>query len=188
MITLDGRSQLNVGLAQLKPEKAAVQANLTNIREIVKNHANIVDLLVFPETILSGYFLEGGVAEAARSAEEVSLGLGEPLTGSPDVVIGFYEKHQRKLYNSVGYFTPGNYGFEPTHIHRKMFIPTYGVFDEARFVEPGRNVSAFDTKIGRIGMLICEEMWHSLPATILSLDGAEIIIACLLYTSDAADE
>lgn len=177
MITLDGRSQLNVGLAQLKPEKAAIEANLTNIREIVKNHANIVDLLVFPETILSGYFLEGGVAEAARSAEEVSLGLGEPLTGSPDVVIGFYEKHQRKLYNSVGYFTPGNYGFEPTHIHRKMFIPTYGVFDEARFVEPGRNVSAFDTKIGRIGMLICEEMWHSLPATILSLDGAEIIIA-----------
>jgi NAD+ synthetase len=57
-----------------------------------------------------------------------------------------------------------------------MFLPTYGVFDEARFVEPGPDVKAFDTRFGRFGMLICEEAWHSLPSTILALDGAELLL------------
>ena len=58
-----------------------------------------------------------------------------------------------------------------------MFSPTYGVFDEARFVESGRDVQAFDTRLGRVGMLICEEMWHSLAPTVLALGGAELIVA-----------
>lgn len=177
MIRPDGRTHLSVGLAQFKPKKAAVEANLAGIREVVGDHAGAVDLLVFPEAALSGYFLEGGVAEAARSAAEVAGGLGEPTSDAPDVVLGFYERHQRRLYNSVGYFSPGETAYALIHVHRKMFIPTYGVFDEARFVEPGRDVRAFDTRLGRVGMLICEEMWHSLPPTILALGGAEVIIA-----------
>ena len=146
MIQPDGRTHLNVGLAQFKPKKAAVEANLAGIREVVGSHAGVVDLLVFPEAALSGYFLEGGVAEAARSATEVAGGLGEPIPDAPDVVLGFYERHRRRLYNSVGYFSPGETAYEPVHVHRKMFIPTYGVFDEARFVEPGGDVQAFDTR------------------------------------------
>jgi NAD+ synthetase len=57
-----------------------------------------------------------------------------------------------------------------------MFLPTYGVFDEARFVEAGAELRAFDTRFGRVGMVICEEMWHSLPATILALGGAELLV------------
>ncbi len=171
-----GRTHLNVGMAQLKPKKAAVAANLGLIREVVDSHAGAVDVLVFPEAALSGYFLEGGVAESARSADEVAVGLGDAGSDAPDVVVGFYERHNRKLYNSVGYFTPGRAGYETVHVHRKMFIPTYGVFDEARFVEAGRDVRAFDTRLGRVGMLVCEEMWHSLPTAILALGGAELII------------
>jgi predicted amidohydrolase len=92
-------------------------------------------------------------------------------------VLGFFERHRRRLYNSVVYLTPGERGFEETHVHRKMFLPTYGVFDEARFVESGKSVKAFDTRFGRVGLLICEEMWHSLPPTILAVGGAELIIA-----------
>ena len=172
-----GRARLNVGLAQFKPSKAAVDVNLAGIREVLKDHAGKLDLLVFPEAATSGYFLEGGVAEAARSVGEVVGGLGSPPPDAPDVVLGFYERHRRSLYNSVGYFSPRQGGYEPIHVHRKMFIPTYGLFDEARFVEPGREVRAFDTRFARAGMLICEEMWHSLPATILALGGAELIIA-----------
>ena len=68
MIRPDGRTHLSVGLAQFKPKKAAVEANLTGIREVVGDHAGAVDLLVFPEAALSGYFLEGGVAWAAKDA------------------------------------------------------------------------------------------------------------------------
>ena len=177
MIRPPGGSQLRVGLAQFKPKKADVESNLSRIREVVSAQAGTVDLLVFPETSLTGYFLEGGVAEAARSATEVAKGLGEPPEEAPDVVLGFFERHRRRLYNSVLYLTPGDRSFEETHVHRKMFLPTYGVFDEARFVEGGKSVKAFDTRFGRVGLLICEEMWHSLPPTILAVGGAELIIA-----------
>ena len=177
MIRPPGGSQLRVGLAQFKPRKAEVESNLSRIREVVSEQAGAVDLLVFPETSLTGYFLEGGVAEAARSATEVAKGLGQPPEEAPDVVLGFFERHRRRLYNSVVYLTPGERGFEETHVHRKMFLPTYGVFDEARFVEAGKSVRAFDTRFGRVGLLICEEVWHSLPPTILAVGGAELIIA-----------
>jgi NAD+ synthase (glutamine-hydrolysing) len=172
-----GGPRLRVGLAQFKPKKADIASNLSRVREVVSEQAGAVDLLVFPETSLTGYFLEGGVAEVARSATDVANGLGSPPGGAPDVVLGFFERHHRRLHNSVVYLTPGEQGFEATHVHRKMFLPTYGVFDEARFVEAGKNVRAFDTRFGRVGLLICEEMWHSLPPTILAVGGAELIIA-----------
>lgn len=177
MIRPTGGSQLRVGLAQFKPKKADVASNLARIREVVSEQAGTVDLLVFPETSLTGYFLEGGVAEAARSARDVAKGLGLPPKGAPDVVLGFFERYRRRLYNSVVYLTPGERGYEDTHVHRKIFLPTYGVFDEARFVEAGKSVQAFETRFGRVGLLICEDMWHSLPPTILAVGGAELIIA-----------
>ena len=176
MIRPPGGSQLGVGLAQFKPEKADVASNLSRMGEVICEQTGAVDLLVFPEASATGYFLKGGVAEAARSTEDIAKGLGEPPLGAPDVVLGFFERHRRRLYNSVVYLTPGERGFQPIHVHRKMFLPTYGVFDEARFVEAGKSVQAFDTRLGRIGLLICEEMWHSLPPTILAVGGAEMII------------
>ena len=177
MIRPTGGSKLRVGLAQFKPKKADVESNLSRIREVVAEQAGTVDLLVFPEASLTGYFVEGGVAEVALSATDVAKALGELPEGAPDVVLGFFERHRRRLHNSVVYVTPGERGFEATHVHRKMFLPTYGVFDEARFVEAGKTVQAFDTRFGRVGLLICEEMWHSLPPTILAVGGAELIVA-----------
>ena len=177
MIRPPGGSQLRVGLAQFKPKKADVASNLSRMHDVIFEQTGAVDLLVFPETSATGYFLEGGVAEAARSVTDIAKGLGEPPVAAPDVVLGFFERHRRRLYNSVVYLTPDERGFKAIHVHRKMFLPTYGVFDEARFVEAGKSVQAFDTKFGRVGLLICEEMWHSLPPTILAVGGAELIIA-----------
>ena len=118
-----GRPKLRIGLAQFKPKKADVASNLSRIGDVVSEQAGAVDLLVFPEASLTGYFLEGGVAEAARSATDVAKGLGPPPEGAPDVVLGFFERHRRRLHNSVIYLTPGERGFETTHVHRKMFLP-----------------------------------------------------------------
>ena len=46
------------------------------------------------------------------------------------------------------------------HVHRKVFLPTYGLFDEERFVERGHEIRAFDTPWGRAAMLVCEDAWH----------------------------
>jgi NAD+ synthase (glutamine-hydrolysing) len=167
---------LRLGLVQFKPRKADVAGNLEMIRERWIPEAADTDILVFPETALTGYFLEGGVVDVAQSAEEVARGLGVPGKNAPNVILGFYEKWRRGIYNSVACFEPGEDGYHPIHVHRKLFLPTYGVFEEARFADPGREVLAFNTRFGRVGLLVCEEMWHSLPPTILALDGAELIV------------
>ncbi len=167
---------LRLALIQFRPEKADPTANLARIAALVQEQVGAADLVVFPETSLSGYFLEGGVGEAARSADEVAQALGPVVEGAPDVIVGFYERWRRRLYNAVGYFEATPDGYRALHVHRKLFLPTYGVFDEDRFVEAGREVRPVDTRFGCIGLLICEDLWHSLPATALSLGGAELLV------------
>lgn len=171
----DSRPPLRLGLAQFTPTKGDVEANAHAITDLAMARSADADLIVFPEACLSGYFLEGGVAAAARSASQVAELLGTTTTTSPDIVLGFYERWRRGIYNSAAYLEASDDGYLVRHVHRKVFLPTYGVFDEARFVEPGTSVEAFDTRFGRMGMLVCEDAWHSLPATILALAGAECI-------------
>lgn len=175
-MSLRHSSPLVAGLAQMKPRKGDVRANLDKVGSLVADAGSDHDLLVFPETCLTGYFLQGAVAELAFSAEEVADMLGRAPDGGPDLVVGFYERHRRQIYNSVAYFSAGGGRYQPLHVHRKMFLPTYGLFDEARFVEPGRELRAFDTPLGRMGMLICEDVWHSLTTAVLALDGAEVVL------------
>lgn len=167
---------LRVALVQFKPTKADVSGNIDRVRRLLESYAERADIVVYPETALSGYFLEGGVGEAARTVEDVAAALGRPPYGAPDVAIGFYERWRRRLYNSVAYLEPDGDAWAVRHVHRKMFLPTYGVFDEARFVEPGTELRAFDTRFGRLGMLVCEEAWHSLPGSVLALGGAELVL------------
>lgn len=172
----EGRLPLRVALVQFKPRKARIETNLEAMRAILVAQAPQSDLVVFPEASLSGYFLEGGVSEAALSVEQLAEGLGPAAEGAPDVALGFYERWRRRLYNSAAYLTPEDGVWKVRHVHRKMFLPTYGIFDEARFVEPGTEVRPFDTRFGRMGLLVCEDMWHSLPPTILALGGAELLL------------
>jgi NAD+ synthase (glutamine-hydrolysing) len=174
--------QLAVG--QLTPKKGDYAANLTRLGDLFVQMDAIdprPQLLCLPESALTGYFLEGGVREVAITAGQLARDLNElyrERVGSPrrlDVVVGFYEEFENKLYNSALYVTLG--GSEPGvhHVHRKIFLPTYGMFDEERFVERGRELRAFDTDWGRAAMLVCEDAWHSITGTIAALDGAQVI-------------
>lgn len=169
----EGRS-LRAVLCQVKPHKGDLKANIEAVRTALVADA---DLAVFPETVLSGYFVEGAALEVALSTEELIGALGPPPDGRGcDVVIGFYERSRSSVHNSLAYLTPGEDRYEVVHVHRKLFLPTYGIFEEGRYIEPGRRVRAFDTRFGRVGMLICEDLWHSMPATILALDGADLLL------------
>jgi len=163
-------------LVQFKPRKADLEGNLERIRALIAREETAHDLLVFPETCLTGYFLEGGVSEGALSVEDLVAGLGGGGENGAHLVLGFYERWRRGVYNSAVYLESRGGGYRPLHVHRKMFLPTYGIFEEARFTDPGREIAAFETPFGRMGMLVCEDMWHSLPATILALGGAEIVL------------
>jgi len=169
-------SQLRLELAQFRPRKGRVDENLGRMKEWIERCRGTTDLLVFPECSPSGYFVEGAAAEVALSVSELARAFGPAGEDSPEVVAGFYERGDGPTYNSVAWFSPVDGAYVPRHLHRKVFLPTYGVFDEARFISPGSDIGAFDTRFGRVGMLVCEEMLHSLVPAALALDGAELLV------------
>lgn len=175
--------QLRIAQAQISPVFGDYAANLARFGELA---AQAVDegceLLALPETALSGYFLEGAVIEVARPATTVLADLCAsyrascPASRPLDVLVGFYELYESNVYNSALYATLDAAG-EPAllHVHRKVFLPTYGVFDEQRFVARGHRIGAFETRFGRAAILICEDVWHSVAAAIAALRGARFI-------------
>jgi NAD+ synthetase len=174
---------LRLAIAQIRPHKGAYEQNLCRIGALFREVGSWPDppeLVVAPETALTGYFLEGGVRDLAVSANQLfdDLSRQHEDAGIPslDIALGFYEVHGNRLYNSGLYATLGGPEAGIRHIHRKIFLPTYGVFDEERFVEAGRSVQAFDTRWGRAAILICEDAWHSFTPMLAALDGAQIII------------
>jgi len=174
---------LRLAIAQLRPRKGAYQENLGRLGAVFREVAaqpEPPELIVGPEAALTGYFLEGGVRDLAVSAEQLFHDLScqhRDAKAPPfDVSLGFYEVHQNRLYNSALYATLGGSDAGVRHVHRKIFLPTYGVFDEERFVEAGRSVQAFDTSWGRAAILICEDAWHSFTPMLAALAGAQLII------------
>jgi NAD+ synthase (glutamine-hydrolysing) len=178
---------VHLALAQLKPRKGDYNANLERLRSLFRQVDELTPrptVLCLAESALTGYFLEGGVRDNAVTAGTLAADLDTTYrnaVASPrpiDVTLGFYEIWNNKLYNSAMYVTLGAGEPRIHHVHRKVFLPTYGLFDEERFVERGREVRAFDTPWGRAAMLVCEDAWHSMTATIAALDAAQIIFVC----------
>jgi NAD+ synthase (glutamine-hydrolysing) len=175
---------LRIAISQFRPEKGDLPRTLDRFGEsmaAVKALDTPPDVVVFPETALTGYFLEGGVREHAIGAHALLEELGERYRSAPgpdrplDLAIGFFELFEHRIYNSALY---AELAPEPrlVHVHRKVFLPTYGVFQEERFVEAGRAIRAFDTRWGRTAMLICEDMFHSVSPMLAALDGAQALI------------
>lgn len=174
---------LTVSLAQMRPRKGRYAENLARLGEMFREAAALPEppgLIIGPESALTGYFLEGGVRELALDAEQLFQDLARVHreSGAPDleVALGFYERHSNHIYNSAIYASLGGSDAGIRHVHRKVFLPTYGVFDEERFVAAGDSVEAFDTRWGRAALLICEDAWHSIVPTIAALGGAEMLI------------
>src|SRR3954464_14068979 len=175
---------IHLVVVQFKPRKGDYAANLARLAGIFSQIDNLdprPEVAVFSETALTGYFVEGGVRDVALTAGALARDLNAQYlaavnTPRPlDVCIGFYEVWNNAFYNSALYVTLGTEGPVIRHVHRKLFLPTYGLFDEERFVDRGFEVRAFDTDWGRAAMLICEDAWHSLTGTVAALDGASMI-------------
>jgi NAD+ synthase (glutamine-hydrolysing) len=177
---------IHLVVVQFKPRKGDYTANVERLAGIFSQIDALdprPDVAVFAETALTGYFVEGGVRDVALTAGALARDLQAQYaravtTPRPlDVCIGFYEVWNNAFYNSALYVTLGGGNAEPVirHVHRKLFLPTYGMFDEERFVDRGFEVRAFDTGWGRAAMLICEDAWHSLTGTVAALDGATTI-------------
>ena len=168
--------KFNVGLAQITPRLGDVEANLALHLETIELAADQgVELLVFPELSLTGYRLRDIAFSVARKPTRQDPVFARLLDASRmmDLVVGFVEADKRqKFFISSAYLAGG----EVQHIHRKVYLPTYGMFDEGRYFAWGDAIRAFDTRFGRVGMLICEDFWHMSAPYTLWLDGADLLI------------
>lgn len=167
---------MKLALAQINTKLGDVEANL-------EKHLNLIgdavargsDLILFPELSLTGYTLQDltpSVAHPPTANDSIFAPLLE-ASQKIDMVVGFVDEDKRhRFYIADAYLSQG----KVVHVHHKVYLPTYGLFDEGRFFAWGDSIRAFDTRFGRVGMLICEDFWHISPPYLLWLDGADILL------------
>lgn len=168
--------RVNLGLAQMYPKIGDVKSNLAqHLALIDEAAAQGVELLLFPELSLTGYQVQDLVAEVAIRSTPDDPVFAQLLEASHklDFTIGFVHRDARnRYYIAQAYLSQG----ACVHIHHKIYLPTYAMFDEGRYFDAGETIRAFDTRFGRVGMLICEDFWHVSPPYLLWLDGADLFL------------
>jgi predicted amidohydrolase len=168
--------KLSIALAQINTYLSDVPANLEKHLSLIKDARTAgADLLIFPELSLTGYVLQDLVPAVAHQPDKDDPVFQPLLKASQDIdlMVGFVDEDERhRFYIASAYLSKG----EILHVHHKVYLPTYGLFDEGRFFAWGDTVQAFDTRFGRMGILICEDFWHASPPYLLWLDGADMFL------------
>jgi NAD+ synthase (glutamine-hydrolysing) len=168
--------KVKIALAQINTKLGDVSANLEKHLEFIQDaQAQGAELIIFPELSLTGYSLQDIVPNVSHKPTP-----GDPIfrplleaSQKIDIVAGFVDEDLRhRFYISAAYLSAG----KALHVHHKVYLPTYGLFDEGRFFAWGDSVQAFDTRFGRVGILICEDFWHASPPYLLWLDGADLFL------------
>lgn len=167
---------LKLALAQINTKLGDVDANLEKHLDLIgRAREQDAGLILFPELSLTGYTLQDLTPSVAHSPTKDDPIFRPLLEASQeiDIVVGFVDEDNRhRFYIADAYLSEG----EVLHVHHKVYLPTYGLFDEGRFFALGDSIRAFDTRFGRVGMLICEDFWHISPPYLLWLDGADILL------------
>ncbi len=165
---------MRIGLAQMNCKLGKVKANIEKIKDFISQaKKEKVNLLVFPELSITGYCLSQMVPQVALNREDPQL--KDLVEKSQDIslVIGFVEEAaDYNFYNSAFYAEKGKIRY----IHRKVYLPNYGIWEEGRYFAPGEKMRGFSTQYGPVAILICEDSWHPILPYISSLDGALFLI------------
>lgn len=168
--------EYRIALAQVAPRLGDVAANLELARDRLRAAAvEGAALTVLPELALTGYLLQDLVPEVAMPADDERLRELSREAPGMLVAIGFVEQTEDHRYcNSVALLRDG----ERIGLHRKVYLPTYGLFDEGRFTRTGDRIRTHDAgpPIGRVGLSVCEDFWHASLPMLQALDGAALLV------------
>jgi predicted amidohydrolase len=164
---------LRIALAQCDATLGDLAANhQAHLDWIERARREQADLLVFPELSLTGYLLQDLVHEVARPRDDLLFAELARHAGPMSVVVGGIEEGGDHAQYIASFLLEGD-GVK--HVHRKVYLASYGVFDEARYVGAGRHVRCADTRFGRVGMIVCEDAWHPSLVGITLLQGADLL-------------
>ncbi len=162
---------MRVALAQFDSTIGDVDGNLAQIRELVDQaNAEGADLTVFPELAVHGYAL--GQLRDRRQLLARDERLAELASGHSDVLVGFHEDGGVRAYNSAAYLSDSRL----VHVHRKLYLPNYLVWEERKHSSPGQSLRAFDTAYARTAILICADAWQPPLPWLAVQDGAELLL------------
>jgi len=179
---------MNITLAQISPTLGEVERNVDQHLEVAASAAGQgTDLVIFPELSLTGYDVRERAVALALGTQSPAFAALIEASQRVDLLCGFIELGEDfRVFNSCAYLAGGGL----RHVHRKVFLPTYGPFNEGRYFAAGETVRAFDlwadesrlakaSGAGRLrcGAIICEELWHPSVAYLLAQDGAQMLLA-----------
>ncbi|HAL86426.1 MAG TPA: hydrolase [Deferribacteraceae bacterium] len=164
---------MRVCLAQIKPFLGDTAKNLELHEECIEQAvAEKCDVIVFPELSLTGYYLMDYVNDVAMKTDDKAVKRIISLSKDISVVFGFvYEGEDNLFYNVCAYAEKGRL----VHLHKKVYLPDYTMFEEARYFAAGNGFSVFDTAFGKCGMLICEDALHLSSIYVLSRMGVQTV-------------
>ncbi len=166
---------LRIALAQIAPRLGLFDENLALHHELIREARDKgAGLVVFPELGLTGYLLQDLASEVAIRLDDPRLATLAALTDGLSAVVSFVEESaDHRLFIAAALLEDG----QIRHVHRKLFLPTYGLFDERRFFAAGDLLRATPSRLGvGIGLAVCEDFWHLSVAQLLALDGAQMLI------------
>lgn len=168
-----------IAVAQVDVTLGDVAANLAHAREVIRRvAAQGPDLVVFPELTLHGYALGQVKGDLSLRADDPRL--ASLAESGADVLVGFHEDGGVRRYNSAAYIAPDGV----RHVHRKLYLPNYLSWEERKQASPGQSLRAFDTRIGRAAILICNDAWQPVLPWLAAQDGADVL---LVSANSAAD-
>ncbi len=168
--------EYRIALAQVAPRLGDLDANLDIASDRVRAAAaEGAQLTLLPELALTGYLLLDLVPDVAMRVDDPRLlAIGHDAPGML-VAVGFVEETDDHRYcNSVALVRDGAL----VGLHRKVYLPTYGLFDEGRFTRAGDRIRTVEVgePIGRIGLSVCEDFWHASLPMLQALDGASLLV------------
>lgn len=169
------RNVYRVAMAQIAPVLGDPARNLAlHLEQIEWARQQQADLIVFPELSLTGYFVRDMVPDLAVSASAPEIKQLLDAAGPMALVAGFIEESPRHRFYNAAFYAEGG---QIVHVHRKVYLPTYGLFDEQRYFAAGERIQAFDTaRFGRVGILICEDFWHLSAAAIMQAEEIDMLL------------
>ncbi|HKG57470.1 MAG TPA: nitrilase-related carbon-nitrogen hydrolase [Candidatus Limnocylindrales bacterium] len=166
---------LTIALAQIAPRLGFLDENLARHRELIgEARSRGAGLVVFPELGLTGYILQDLASDVAMRLDDPRLAFLAAETRGLSAIVSFVEESaDHRLFIAAALIEDG----EIRHVHRKLFLPTYGLFDERRFFAAGDVLRAVPSRLGvGVGIAVCEDFWHMGVPQLLALDGAQILV------------